>query len=90
MSLGSVHGNYADGEIIRIDPSVALGNPMVVNDAGTLAKPTSIIVDRNDAAAVWRNLAAAIDRCDGRPAGDEAAEIWRVMRGLPASGHELT
>jgi len=62
----------------------------VLGEDGSSHDGFSIVVDRNDTAAVWRNLAAAVDRCDGRPAGDEAAEIWRVMRGLPASGHELT
>jgi folate-binding protein YgfZ len=46
--------------------------------------------DAGDAAAVWQALSTLVEQAGGRPAGDEPLEAWRVLRGLPASGHELT
>jgi folate-binding protein YgfZ len=41
-------------------------------------------------AEVWDAFLPAVERAGGRPAGDEPIESRRVLRGLPASGHELT
>jgi len=50
----------------------------------------SITGNADDAAAVWQTLSTLVEQAGGRAAGDEALEAWRVLRGLPASGHELT
>jgi folate-binding protein YgfZ len=42
------------------------------------------------AAGVWEALAEVVRGAGGRPAGREPLEARRVLRGLPASGHELT
>ena len=42
------------------------------------------------AGSMWQALNLACSKCGGRPAGSIAAEAWRILRGLPLSGHELT
>jgi len=50
----------------------------------------SITGNADDAAAVWQALSTLVAQAGGQPAGDEPLEAWRLRRGLPASGHELT
>jgi len=50
----------------------------------------SVVAPRDRAAAVWRELTGAVLGVGGRPAGDQASEASRILRGVPAPGHELS
>jgi folate-binding protein YgfZ len=50
----------------------------------------SVVVAGPGAAAVWGRLAKSVSRVGGGPIGDAALEGWRVLRGLPENGTELT
>jgi folate-binding protein YgfZ len=50
----------------------------------------SIVVPGPGAPVVWGHLVEAISRTGGRPAGYRAVAAWRVLRGLPENGTELT
>jgi folate-binding protein YgfZ len=39
---------------------------------------------------IWGRLAEVVSGIGGRPVGDRAVEAWRVLRGLPENGAELT
>ena len=43
-----------------------------------------------DLTAAWDALADGVARCSGRPAGHRAREVWRVERGIPVYGREIT
>jgi folate-binding protein YgfZ len=62
----------------------------VLRGNGLSTEGFSIVVRREREAQLRQELAAAVERCGGRPCGDDAAEAWRLLRGLPAAGHELT
>jgi folate-binding protein YgfZ len=62
----------------------------VLGHDGLTSEGLTILVPVHVAGAVWRRLVAAVSAEGGRPAGQLAADSWRVLRGLPASGHELT
>ena len=70
--------------------SIAGANVQVLGQDGLSGDGYSITGDLDDAPAVWRELQTVVEQAGGRPAGDEPLEAWRVLRGLPASGHELT
>jgi len=57
---------------------------------GLSATGYSVIGPRNSAPPVWEALRAAVGDRGGCPAGRRAAEAWRILRGIPAAGHELT
>lgn len=42
------------------------------------------------ASAVWRDLRAAAGAAGGGPAGRRAMEVWRVERGIPTYGREIS
>lgn len=44
----------------------------------------------DDLAAAWDALAGGVSRRGGRPAGHRAREVWRVERGIPVYGREIT
>jgi folate-binding protein YgfZ len=50
----------------------------------------SVVAAAEDGAAVWNLLRVAVSGVGGRSAGEEALEARRILRGIPASGHELT
>jgi len=50
----------------------------------------SLLCAAENAPALWRGLFLAVTKLDGRPAGEEAMEGYRVLRGIPAPGHELS
>jgi folate-binding protein YgfZ len=62
----------------------------VVGGDGLSGDGYSVLVSREMAGSMWQALYLACSKCGGRPAGSLAAEGWRVLRGLPVSGHELT
>jgi len=62
----------------------------VLGQDGWSGEGFSIVGSEDHSAEVWDALLPAVERTGGRPAGDEAIEARRVLRGLPASGHELT
>ena len=49
----------------------------------------SLLVSPDNADVLWQRLADAVSRLSGRPAGEEALEGYRLLRGIPASGTEL-
>jgi len=50
----------------------------------------SLLVSPDRADALWGRLSDAVGRLGGRPAGEEALEGYRLLRGIPAPGAELT
>jgi hypothetical protein len=50
----------------------------------------ALLTAAENAAALWRGLFLAVTKVDGRPAGEEAMEGLRVLRGVAGPGHELT
>ena len=49
-----------------------------------------VIGPRADAAKVLRALSDAVAACGGLPLEASGLEAWRILKKLPASGHELT
>jgi folate-binding protein YgfZ len=62
----------------------------VLGENGLSGDGYSILVTKGMAGSMWQALNLACSKCGGRPAGSIAAEGWRILRGLPMSGHELT
>ena len=62
----------------------------VLGQEGLSSEGFSVVVPREVAGSVWQSLNLAVGSAGGRAAGSLAAEAWRVLRGLPSSGHELT
>jgi folate-binding protein YgfZ len=62
----------------------------VLGQDGLTGEGASIVAPVQAAGALWDVLAADVRAAGGRPAGDWALESYRIERGLPASGHELT
>ena len=65
-------------------------NVHVLGQDGWSTEGLSIVVDRAAAGPVWQALNLAVGSVGGRAAGSRAASAWRVLRGLPEAGHELT
>jgi folate-binding protein YgfZ len=62
----------------------------VLGEDGLAADGFSIVSEADTLDAVWPELVRAVEGHGGRPAGELAAEAARVLRGIPAPGHELT
>jgi folate-binding protein YgfZ len=62
----------------------------VLGQDGLSAAGFSVCGDAAGAPAVWSALARAVAECGGRPTGNEVLEADRILRGVPAPGHELT
>jgi len=62
----------------------------VLGQEGFSSEGFSVIAPRELAGSIWQSLNLAVGSLGGRPAGSLAAEAWRVLRGHPASGRELT
>jgi folate-binding protein YgfZ len=83
-------------ELERPDPLMATPATLgrtdlhVLGQDGLSAENFSIVGPAGSAAEVWDSLHDSVEGCGGRAGGDEALEAHRVLRGLPASGHELT
>lgn len=50
----------------------------------------SLVVPRSHAGSLWQSLVLAVRKVDGTPAGAEAIEAYRILRGIPLGGTELT
>ena len=61
----------------------------VLGEDGLSATGFSVTAPMGHASEIWSALTEAVSAIGGRPAGDQAVEAWRVLRGLPAGGHEL-
>jgi folate-binding protein YgfZ len=66
------------------------GSALVVGEDGLSGDGYSMLVPRQMAGSMWQSLNLACSKCGGRPVGSLAAESWRILRGLPVAGHELT
>jgi folate-binding protein YgfZ len=62
----------------------------ILGEDGLATEGYSIFLPAASSGSMWHALNLATSRCGGRPVGSVAAEAWRVLRGLPASGNELT
>jgi folate-binding protein YgfZ len=62
----------------------------VLGEDGFATDGFSIVADVARFADVWKLLDEAVRAVGGRPAGERALEAWRILRGLPAPGHELS
>jgi len=62
----------------------------VVGHDGLSEKGLSVLVPGPGAVEVWSRLATSVSQVGGGPVGDRALEGWRVLRGLPENGTELT
>ncbi len=78
----------APGAALRVelagDEAFLLGQNGFALDGAGLVAPVAA------AGRLWTRLSGAVAAAGGRPAGDLAVEAWRVLRGLPTGGHELT
>ncbi len=71
--------------------SVFLGTETsVLGGDGLSSEGISVVAPREAAGALWNALLEVVTAAGGSPMGDEALESWRVLRGHPASGRELT
>ena len=70
--------------------NVAGGSVHVLGEDGFSGEGLSLIFPAAAGAAVWTELEPRLLRAGFLGCGDLAAEGWRVLRGLPASGLELT
>jgi folate-binding protein YgfZ len=61
----------------------------VLGEDGLGCEGYSVVAGTTHAGALWRLLARAAQSNGGLAAGTQAAESWRVLQGLPASGFEL-
>ena len=57
---------------------------------GLSADGFSVVAPREAAANLREKLEGAVAACGGCPAGARAAEAFRILRGIPAPGRELT
>jgi len=62
----------------------------LLGDDGLSSEGYSVLVTKEMAGSMWQALNLACGKCGGRPMGSLAAESWRILRGLPLTGHELT
>ncbi len=62
----------------------------VLGQDGFTAEGISIVASLEDADRLRAVLTRAVAAAQGQPIGAQALEAWRVLRGHPASGHELT
>jgi folate-binding protein YgfZ len=62
----------------------------VLGHDGLSADGLSVLTRPDRAGALWKGLFLAVTKFDGRPAGEEAMESYRVLRGIPGPGCELS
>ena len=62
----------------------------VLGTDGLSGEGFSITASNEHGPTVWGALVSTLEALEGRPAGDQALEAYRVLRGLPLSGHELS
>ena len=62
----------------------------VLGSDGLSGEGFSITASNEHGPTVWGALVSTLEALEGRPAGDQALEAYRVLRGLPLSGHELS
>ena len=62
----------------------------VLGQDGLSGDGFSVLAPAELGASVWQSLVIAVSKFDGRAAGEQALEAWRVLSGLPVAGHELT
>jgi len=66
------------------------GTPIdVLGQDGLTGDGFSIVAPAPSGGALWRALFLAVTKIDGRPAGEEAMEAYRILRGIPGPDTEL-
>jgi folate-binding protein YgfZ len=67
------------------------GHPLhVLGHDGLTGDGFSFVMELEHGGSLWQALVLAVSRLDGRPAGEQAVEAARILRGIPAPGRELT
>jgi folate-binding protein YgfZ len=67
------------------------GDPVEIFGHDGLASDGLAMLTRPErASALWKGLFLAVTKFDGRPAGEEAMEGYRILRGIPGPGSELS
>jgi folate-binding protein YgfZ len=74
----------------EIAPASVAAAAFALGHDGWSADGISVIVPSGEAAAAEESLLDAVRSTGGAKVGPRAAEAWRILRGLPASGGELT
>jgi folate-binding protein YgfZ len=78
-------------EPFQLRPGTVAGVEVtVLGQDGSSGDGFSIVAPDDLSADLWDALLPAVERAGGRAAGDQPIEARRVLRGLPAPGHELT
>ena len=62
----------------------------ILGEDGLTGDGFSIVGEAAEGPALWRSLLLGAARAGGCAAGDWALESWRILRGVPSPGHELT
>lgn len=62
----------------------------VLGEQGLSGTGFSLVAATEHRIKLWRELANAVFAVEGRPAGELALESYRILRGIPLSGRELT
>jgi folate-binding protein YgfZ len=73
-----------------VDATIGGVTVRVLGSDGLSGEGFSITASNEHGPAVWDALVSTLEALEGRPAGDQALEAYRVLRGLPLSGHELS
>lgn len=67
------------------------GHPLhVLGHDGLTGDGFSFVMAAEHGGSLWQALVLAVSRLDGRPAGEQAVDAARILRGIPAPGRELT
>lgn len=75
----------------QVVPAALAGTELqLLGQDGLSGEGFSVVAPAPLAGAVWSSLVQLVSTSGGCPAGDLALESHRVLKGLPASGHELT
>lgn len=78
------------GEFKASRQTIAGASVDLIGHDGHSPQGLSLIGSHGDRESVRSALVEAVESAGGCSAGDQAHELWRILRGLPASGHELT
>ena len=73
-----------------VDGSIGGRAVRILGGDGLSGEGFSITASNEHGPTVWDALVASVEAVEGRPAGDQALEAYRVLRGQPLSGHELS
>jgi tRNA-modifying protein YgfZ len=73
-----------------VEAEVAGARVRVLGEDGASLEGLSLALPAERSGDVWSWLTGAVEQAGGRPAGSQALEAWRILRGFPSGGAELT